>query len=183
MRLWLGAGLALFLAPPSASAAVGLGLPLVAAAITGVAIAIVLAAMLSRRLFLATGFAFATRRWLAVAAAAGTVAAAVQLFPLTVFMIDSSRVEYSTQPSDPFRRRHSCMTSYAEGARFASDGTLNIYERAPYQIRDIGQLQGSLQWDYAHLLPLRADQTDLSCPDLLVHAWLDADESSSIVFL
>ena len=33
------------------------------------------------------------------------------------------------------------MTSYAEGARFASDGSLNIYERAPYQPRDIGPLQ------------------------------------------
>jgi hypothetical protein len=50
------------------------------------------------------------------------------------------------------------------------------------QIHIRGQLQGSLQWDDAHLLPFRADQTDLSCPDLLVHAWLDADESSSIVF-
>ncbi len=96
---------------------------------------------MSRQLFLATGFAFATRRWLAVTAAAATIAAGAQIIPLTVFMTDSNRVEYSTQPSDPFRTRHSCMTSYAEGARLASDGSVNIYELAHYQPRKIGTLQ------------------------------------------
>ncbi len=96
---------------------------------------------MSRQLLLATGFAFATRRWLAVTAAAATIAAGAQIIPLTVFMTDSNRVEYSTQPSDPFRTRHSCMTSYVEGARFASDGSVNIYELAHYQPRKIGTLQ------------------------------------------
>ena len=42
-----------------------------------------------------------------------------------------------------------------------------------------GQLKGALQRDDAHLLTLGADQSDLTCPDLLVHAWFDADGASS----
>jgi len=141
VRLSLTAGLSLFLAPPLASAGVGLGLPLAAAAITGVAVAIVLAAVLSRRLFLATGFAFATRRWLAVVAAIATLGSAAQAIPLTRFMADSNRVEYSMKPDDIFRTRHNCMSSYVEGARFASEGSVNIYEVARYQPRDLGNLQ------------------------------------------
>src|SRR4051794_30114034 len=41
------------------------------------------------------------------------------------------------------------------------------------------QLQGALERDDAHLLTLGADQTDFPCPDLLVHAWFDADGASS----
>jgi len=150
MRFWLGAGLALFLFPAMTVGAFGLGLPLVAAGTTGATLAIVVAGLVSRRLFLATGFAFATRRWLAVTAAVGTIATGAQMMPLTVFMTDSNRVEYSMSPSDPFRTRHSCMSSYAEGARFASDGSLNIYELALYQPRKLG----TLQVDRYHYPPL-----------------------------
>src|SRR5688500_775922 len=103
MRLWIGAGLALFLAPALAVGAIGLGLSPVLGSITGAVVAVVAAGFVSGPLFLATGFALATRRWLAITAAVGTLAAGAQIFPLTLFMVDSNRVEYSTQPSDPFR--------------------------------------------------------------------------------
>lgn len=141
VRVWLAVGLGLFLVPAMAVGAFGLGFPALGAVVVGAMIAAVVAGLVSRRLFLATGFAFATRRWLAVTAAVGTIAAGAQIFPLTVFMTDSNRVEYSTQPSDPFRTRHCCMSSYAEGARFASDGSVNIYELALYQPRKLGTLQ------------------------------------------
>ena len=134
-------GLGVFLVPALGVGAFALGLPPLGAVIVGVMLSVVVAGPVSRRLFLATGFAFATRRWLAVTAAVGTIAAGAQLFPLTVFMTDSNRVEYSTQPSDPFRTRHCCMSSYAEGARFASERSVNIYELGHYQPRKLGTLQ------------------------------------------
>lgn len=141
VRVWLGAGLAIFLVPVFAAAAFGLGLPAVPAAIGGAGLAAVVAGVLSRPLFLATGFAFATRRWLGVVAAIATIGAAGQVIPLTIFMTDSNRLEYSVKPGDHFRARHSCTSSYAEGARFASQGTTNVYDVALYKPRYIGTLQ------------------------------------------
>ncbi len=141
MRLWLGAGLAVVLFPVLAAAAFGLGVPAVSAAIAGAALAAALAGAVSGRLVLATGFAFATRRWLAAVAVIGTVAAAAQMIPLTLFMTDSNRVEYSMKPGDIFRSRHCCMSSYAEAARFAAEGSVNIYDVSHYQPRYIGTLQ------------------------------------------
>src|SRR4051812_37152695 len=51
------------------------------------------------------------------------------------------------------------------------------------QIHVRGQLQSALQWDDAHLFTLRTDQPDLFRPDLLVHAWFDADGASSNRFI
>src|SRR5918993_1552956 len=141
MRFWLGAGLALLLAPAMAAGAFSIGVPIGPAAAVGAMLAAVVAALVSRPLFLATGFTFAPRRWIAVAAVIGTVAAGAQLIPLTLFMMGSARVEHSMKPSDPFRVRHSCMSSYAEAARFASEGSVNIYELSLYQPRHIGPLQ------------------------------------------
>jgi hypothetical protein len=124
-----------------AAGAFGIGAPRPAAAILGVVLAAAVAGLVSRPLFLATGFAFSTRRWIGIAALLGTVGAVAQLGPLSLFMIDAQRVERSMQPSDPFRTRHSCMSSYAEGARFASAGSVNIYDLALYQPRHIGPLQ------------------------------------------
>src|SRR4051794_16431701 len=47
------------------------------------------------------------------------------------------------------------------------------------QIDIRGQLQGALERHDADLLTLRTDQTDLTSPDLFVHAWFDADGASS----
>src|SRR5687767_9484622 len=110
MRPWLGAGVALFLFPAFAAGAFGLGLSAVPASIIAAALAALVAGVVSLRLFLATGFAFATRRWLAVVAVIATLGAAAQAIPLTLFMADSSRVEYSMKPDDVFRTRHSCMS-------------------------------------------------------------------------
>ena len=141
MRLWLGAGLAVFLFPVFAAAAFGLGAPALGASTAGTALACLVSAAVSGYLALATGFTFATRRWLAVVAAVGTLGAAAQMIPLTLFMTDSTRVEYSIKPGDAFRSRHSCMSSYVEGARFASQGSVNIYDVSLYQPRHIGNLQ------------------------------------------
>ena len=141
MRFWLGVGLALFLFPAVAAGAIGVGLSPLSAGIAGASLAAAIASLLSRHLYLATGFAFATRRWLAIVAAIATVAAAAQILPLTLFMVDSNRVEFSMKPGDSFRTRHSCMSSYAEGARFASEGSSNIYDVALYKPRHIGTLQ------------------------------------------
>ena len=141
MRAWLGVGLALFLFPAVAAGAIGVGLSPLSAGIAGATLASAIAGLLSRYLLLATGFAFATRRWLAIVAVIATIAAAAQIFPLTLFMIDSNRVEYSMKPGDTFRARHSCMSSYAEGARFASEGSSNIYDVALYKPRYLGTLQ------------------------------------------
>ena len=72
------------------------------------------------------------RIWLVVMFAAAIVACA-SYGRLTVFMIDSSRVNCSYVPSEPFRSGHSCYSAYAEGARFAAaGGGINIYETALY---------------------------------------------------
>src|SRR5262249_38822045 len=42
-----------------------------------------------------------------------------------------------------------------------------------------GQLQSAFKRDDAYLLTLRADQADLTGPDLIVDAWFDADVASS----
>ena len=71
------------------------------------------------------------RIWLVVMLAAA-IAACVWNARLTVFMIDSGRVNCSFAPSDPFSTRHSCFSAYAEGARFAAAGDVNIYETGLY---------------------------------------------------
>ncbi|GGN89334.1 hypothetical protein GCM10010112_73740 [Actinoplanes lobatus] len=48
------------------------------------------------------------------------------------------------------------------------------------QIDIRGQLESTLERHDADLLTLRTDQTDLTSPDLFVHAWFDADGASSV---
>ena len=69
--------------------------------------------------------------------------ALVLLVRMGVFMIDASRTDFSIEPGDPWRREHSCLTAYAEAARFAADGDRNIYDRHLYAepTRHIGGLK------------------------------------------
>lgn len=57
--------------------------------------------------------------------AVGTVVGTARL---SVFMGDASRPELSMMPELPFLVKHSCLTAYVQGARFASDGVENLYE-------------------------------------------------------
>ena len=141
MRVWIAAGLALIMVPATAVGAFGFGLPLATAGIVGVLLAALVAWPLSRPLFLAAGFTFATRRWVTIVATVATLVASAQLIRLSVFMTDPSRTESAVSPWDPFRTEHSCMSSYAEGARFAAAGSVNIYDGTLYQPRHIGTLK------------------------------------------
>ena len=48
---------------------------------------------------------------------------------------------YSLAPDDVFRTQHSCMSSYAEAARFLDEGASNIYDARMYQPRFLGALK------------------------------------------
>jgi hypothetical protein len=65
--------------------------------------------------------------WLAVLAAG-----AVQTSRASLYAHDPTRPEYSVVPGNPWRVEHCCVTAYAEGARFASAGVPNVYDRALY---------------------------------------------------
>jgi alpha-1,2-mannosyltransferase len=75
-----------------------------------------------------------SRAFLAVSLAAA-VLALVLLSRLTVFMIDSTRTEYSIVPSSDFEVRHSCLTAYFVAADVVRR-TPNVYDTALYAARD-----------------------------------------------
>jgi hypothetical protein len=68
------------------------------------------------------------------------LAALVLLVRMAVFMVDVTRTEYSIQPGDKFRVQHSCLTAYAEGARFATEPDRNIYDAKQYKGRQMNGL-------------------------------------------
>src|SRR5512139_3161241 len=69
------------------------------------------------------------------------LAAGVLILRLGVFEADATRTELSLQPDDTWRRQHSCVSAYAEAARFAADGDRNIYDRKYYAERFIAGLK------------------------------------------
>jgi alpha-1,2-mannosyltransferase len=81
--------------------------------------------------------------------------AIVSIARISVYMADPSRTDCS-YVSDSWRTAHSCMTAYAEAARFASEGTHNIYDMSLYEPRRIG--------------PLKADSYHYPPPFLLLPA-------------
>lgn len=137
----LFAGLVCF-GPPLAVAIKGAGIPMPWAVAFPVAIAALLL-----RLVPELPLANARRRpllalvWLAV-----LVAGAVQTSRASLYALDATRPEYSVVPGNPWRIEHCCLTAYVEGARFASAGIANVYERslyvaAPDKRRYIGPLK------------------------------------------
>ena len=124
-----------WLAPVLTAGLAGLGLPVVPAAVLAVAIAAATTAwaVWMRRAadWILDVFLAGSRIWLVVIVAAG-IAACVWNGRLTVFMIDSSRVECSYKPGDAFLRGHSCFSAYTEAARFAAAGGVNIYDTLLY---------------------------------------------------
>jgi hypothetical protein len=135
LRIFSGILIAGWLAPVLTAGLAGLGVPIVAAAVVAVVLA---GAATAWAVWMRRGvdwildvFLAGPRIWLVVMLAAA-IAACVWNARLTVFMIDASRVSCSFAPSDPFSTRHSCFSAYAEGARFAAAGDVNIYETGLY---------------------------------------------------
>lgn len=132
----------LCLGPPLAVALIGMG-----ASVPAAILFTLLAAALLVRLAPEFPLGEARRRpalaalWIAV-----LVAGAVQTSRASLYANDATRPEHSIVPGNPWRVEHSCFTAYAEGARFASEGVENIYERslyvpAPGRPRHIGPLK------------------------------------------
>jgi len=77
----------------------------------------------------------ATSRGLKIVAAVATIAALIQLGRLAVFMVDSSKPEYSFDPSSDWEVRHSCLTAYFVAGR-AADRVPNVYADSLYTAPD-----------------------------------------------
>ncbi|HXG56473.1 MAG TPA: glycosyltransferase family 87 protein, partial [Vicinamibacterales bacterium] len=141
MRIWIFSGLALWLWPVMIVGGLGLGLPLGAAVPVGALVATALSAPLSALLDRSVGAALVSSRALSLTILGCTLAAVVQIASLSVFIADPHHARFSMSPGDPFRTQHSCMSSYAEAARFLAEGGHNIYEGTRYQPRFIGPLK------------------------------------------
>ena len=139
-RVIIAALTALWLTPVLATGLVGLGLDARAATPTAFVGAATAAQLISRRLRAIAAPAIDGRTWTAAVGIGLALLAVAQIARLSVFMADASQVRFSTDPSDQFRSRHSCMTAYCEAARFAGEGR-NIYDASLYQPRSAGPLQ------------------------------------------
>jgi len=138
------AAIFLWLTPVLAVGAGGFGLRPIPAIIVGALLAATVAAAGATRLHrrLAVSPLSWPERLVMVAA---TAVAILRIGALSIFMADVGRPEYSVEPHDEFRRSHSCLSAYAESARFLHEGDHNIYERSLYRtptgFRDIGPLK------------------------------------------
>lgn len=141
MRAWIFSGLALWLAPVLVVGGLGMGLAPGAAIPVGALLAAAVSVPLCALLDASIGAALGQSRALKLTSAACAVAAIVQMASLSVFIADPSYARFSMKPDDPFRTQHSCMSSYAEAARFIAAGGHNIYDSALYQPRFIGPLK------------------------------------------
>jgi hypothetical protein len=153
MRNAILAAAFLWLTPVMAVAAGGLGLPLVPALAIGAIAAAAMATVASGAVHRRIGVG-GLPKVLALALALAAALAIVHFARMSVFIADANRTSYSIEPDDPFRRVHSCMSAYAESARFASEGGHNIYERSLYrQGENIGRPIGPLRVDPFHYPP------------------------------
>src|SRR5918993_3511240 len=120
------------LGPPLAVALTGVLVPLPLAGLVPVALAI--AAGMWLRTIPAVPLALA-RRHPAIAALWVVVwcAAAGQIARASVFAYDVTRREWSVAPANQFRSQHNCLTAYAEAARFAGEGGVNLYDSTHYR--------------------------------------------------
>lgn len=168
MRRWLSAAVFLWLTPVLAVGAAGLPLSPAAAVVLGVAAAAAIAWPASGWL----GRALHTDRRLPVllvaALAVASAVAILRIAAIGLFIADVSRVEFSAAPDDPFRRVHSCMSAYAEAARFLDEGAHNVYERDLYRPGGADRRIGALRVDPFHYPPpflLAAQAVRVAAPD------------------
>jgi hypothetical protein len=149
-RLILG-GLFLWLAPVLAVGAGGLGLSVVPALAAGVSLAALIATATSRPI--AARLSAPVPPWIIAALVLAAAAAILRFAALSIFIADVGRPQFSVQPDDDFRRPHSCVSAYAESARFLAEGGHNIYERDLYQPRRVPRQLGPLRVDPFHYPP------------------------------
>ena len=151
MRQLILVALFLWLTPVLAVGAGGLRLSVVPALGAGVALAALIAAATSRVIA-----ARLSARVPPVIIAALVIAAAVAILrfgAMSIFMADVGRPEFSVEPADDFRRSHSCVSAYAESARFLAEGGHNIYERDLYRPGNVARRIGPLGVDPFHYPP------------------------------
>jgi alpha-1,2-mannosyltransferase len=140
MQRFVGAAIALWLAPvfavgvyvfwrsPAGAIVIGLALGLLVARLTARAMTETIAPALRER---------------AVAVVVSLLAAAAvgQMAMISVYVAEPSHVEWSYMASDPWRVRHSCMTAYVEAIRFCGEPGTNIYQMDLYEPRMFGPLK------------------------------------------
>jgi hypothetical protein len=66
----------------------------------------------------------------------------VQIFRLSVFMLDPAKPEYSLFPGNQWLVEHCCLTAYSEGADLALAGQMNIYDLSHYLEKGAEPVQG-----------------------------------------
>lgn len=144
--------LGLCLGPPATVALVGLGTPL-ALAIAAPVVVLLLLGLRGRGvpplpLGLARRHPLLAALWALV-----VVVAAIETARASLYALDANAPRHSVSPRDAFRAEHSCLTAYAEAARFAGAGVDNVYERDLYRPGATPRRIGPLTVDPYHYPP------------------------------
>jgi alpha-1,2-mannosyltransferase len=151
MRRLILVALFLWLTPVLAVGAGGLGLSVVPALVAGVVLAALAATAASR--VMAARLRTPVPPMIVAALVLAAAVAILRFGALSVYMADVGRPQFSVEPDDNFRRSHSCVSAYAESARFLAEGGHNIYERHLYRPGTVARQLGPLQVDPFHYPP------------------------------
>ena len=84
-----------------------------------------------------------------VASIGAAVVAVVLLTRMAGYLVDVEQPQCSLEPHDKWRTAHSCLTAYAEAARFAAEAERNVYDPALYE----GRFMSGLKVDTYHYPP------------------------------
>ncbi len=137
-RILVRALVALFVACLSAifalTAAAGLTGSVAAAAVAAVATAVMVGVLLWKRPVVDPDWTGHSRAFAVLSCVAAVVALA-EISRLAVFMVDPSKVWYSTVPSSDFEVRHSCLTAYFVAADVVRQRP-NVYDPSIYAAPD-----------------------------------------------
>ena len=153
-RAVFAAAMFLWMSPVLAVAAGGVGLPIAGATVVGAAVALLIAAPASAVLDARLGAFIGAFRLLPLGLGLAAALAILRIGMSSVFIADVSRAQFSVDPQDAFRLHHSCVSSYAESARFLHAGGHNIYERGLYRgPGDVPRQIGPLRVDPFHYPP------------------------------
>ena len=151
MRRLILVALFLWLTPVLAVGAGGLGLSFVPALGAGAGLAALIATAASR--VIAARLNAPIPPMLIAALVLAAAVAILRFGALSIFMADVGRPQFSVEPADDFRRLHSCVSAYAESARFLAEGGHNIYERDLYRPGNVARQLGPLRVDPFHYPP------------------------------
>ena len=153
MRRWILSAAFLWLTPVAAVGAGAFGLSVPLSLALGAVLAAFVATFLSRPLARALQSDGALPTWISISLGAVCLIAVLRIAALSVFMADVNRPQFSVEPDDNFRVVHSCMSAYAEAARFLDEGAHNIYERTLYRPGGQPRAIGPLRSDPFHYPP------------------------------